>query len=77
MTSFEKSNYFVLGIALLSKYRTEKFSVSVVEATSIAVEGLKLISQQDLDDLELLGWVVSNVRDEGFATYHKLDYVDY
>lgn len=77
MTSYEKSNHFILGIALLSKYRTDKFSVSVAEATSISVEGLKLLSQQDIDDLTLFGWNAFNVKGEGMATYHKLDYTDY
>lgn len=77
MTSVERSNNFVLGLNLLSKYKTEKFSVSVAEQTSIAVEGLKLLPQQDLDELELLGWIAFNVKGEGGAYYHKLDYTDY
>ena len=77
MTSFEKSNHFILGLALLARYRGEGFSINVVENSAVSVEGLNLISKQDLDDLNLLGWDAGNADDKGFATYYKLDYVDY
>ena len=77
MTSFENSNSFLLGMAILAKYRNDDFSINVVERSAIAVEGLKLISDLDLEDLALFGWDASNSKDKAFATYYNLEYVDY
>jgi len=78
MTSEELSKSFLYGLVILSKHRTEKFSINVIEVTGITVEGLGIVSDQEKEDLELFGWYVYATEDKSgtIAVYYKLDYVD-
>jgi hypothetical protein len=77
MTSNEHSTNFVLGIGILSKYKNDEFSISVIETSAIAVSGLNQISAQDIEELKLLGWGAGRNNEGGsWAEYYKLEYVD-
>lgn len=76
--SFDKSDNFVKGLNIISKYRTESFSIVVIEIAAIAVRGLKPMSQEDLTDLKALRWQAGNgsYNDNSYADYYELNYVD-
>jgi hypothetical protein len=76
-TSNQDSRNFVLGIGIISKYRNDEFSISVIEVSSISICGLSRISDQDIEDLKLFGWNAGKDKDGGgWAEYFKLEYVD-
>jgi hypothetical protein len=77
MTSNEASRNFVLGIGIISKYRTDEFRICVIESSAISVSGLKKMSEQDVEDLKLFGWNAGRDNEGGsWAEYFKLEYVD-
>lgn len=84
MTSNENSRDFLYGLAILAKYRTDNFSINIIESSTVTISGLKRISkslsEQDYSDLTFLGWDIWNHPDinEDVATaeYRELDYVD-
>jgi len=77
MTSNKNSNGFLLGLVLLAKYRTDELTINVIEVSSISINGLKLVSKEDMEDLKLLEWNVGKDKDGGsWAEFFKLEYVD-
>lgn len=78
MTSNEDSKNFILGIGIISKYRTDELTINVIESSAISINGLYKISDQDIEDLKLFGWNAGKDKDGGcWAEYFKLEYVDY
>lgn len=72
-------NDFIDGVALLHhlNYVTPETTVQVVEASSIWVGNLKLISLDHKELFEKLGWDIGYKGDVSSAEYHKLEYADY
>lgn len=77
MTSTEQTNNFIFGLAILNKYKTDEFSISVVITSGIVVQGMDKISKEDLEDIRLFGWEAGNNDGNGWAQFFKLEYMDF
>jgi hypothetical protein len=77
MTPTKHSDNFMFGLLVLDKYRNDKFSINIVEVSTVVVEGLNRISKEDIEALTVFGWEAGkNNEGDGWAQFSKLEYVD-